>query len=186
MTTDFYGRDTLTVARELLGCLLLHETDAGVTSGIIVETEAYLERGDLASHARFGRTERSRVMFGPPGYAYVYFVYGMHYMFNIVTEKEHTAGAVLVRALEPVDGVDLMAARRGTDKSLANGPARLCQAMAISLRQNARDLTGGPLGAWRRKEYRDTEVEVTPRIGVGGSVEEPYRYLVKGNPHVSR
>lgn len=182
----FFERNTLVVARALLGCLLRHETPEGVTSGVIVETEGYLEHGDEASHARFGRTQRSSVMFGPPGVAYVYFVYGMHHMFNIVTEKEHVAGAVLVRALEPVEGIGLMAERRGSERDLAGGPARLCQALAITLEQNGLDLTAGPLGVWRRKAYKDNEVEVTPRIGVVGSVEEPYRYLVKGNPHVSK
>jgi DNA-3-methyladenine glycosylase len=151
-----------------------------------VETEGYLEHEDMASHARFGRTRRSQVMFGPPGVAYVYFIYGMHYMFNIVTEPEHAAGAVLVRALEPVEGVDLMGQRRASKKDLTNGPARLCQAMSITLGENGLDLCRGPLGVWQRREYADNEVHVTPRIGVGGSTEEPYRYLVKGNPHVSR
>jgi DNA-3-methyladenine glycosylase len=157
-----------------------------VTSGIIVETEGYLEHEDEASHARFGRTQRSAIMFGHPGIAYVYFVYGMHYMFNVVTETDEAAGAVLVRALEPVDGLDLMAARRGRKVNLTNGPDRLCQALAIARDQNGADLSAGPLGIWRRKSYDDIEVEVTPRIGVCGSVDEPYRYLVKGNPHVSK
>ena len=150
-----------------------------------METEGYLEHGDLASHARFGRTERSAVMFGHPGHAYVYFVYGMHFMFNVVTEEYDTAGAVLVRALEPVDGLELMYLRRGRACDPANGPARLCQAMGIDLTLNGADLNAGPLGIWHRKSYRDTEVESAPRIGVVGSVEEPYRYFVKDSPHIS-
>jgi len=125
-------------------------------------------------------------MFGRPGVAYVYFVYGMHNMFNVVTERDKAAGAVLVRALEPVEGLDLMTLRRGRTTDLTSGPARLCQALAISRDQNGAGLSNGPLGIWRRKSYDDKEVEVTPRIGVVGSHKEPYRYLVKGNPHVSK
>jgi DNA-3-methyladenine glycosylase len=172
----------------LLGCALKHTTPDGRTGGVIVETEGYLGPGDLASHARFGRTPRSRVLFGPPGRAYVYFIYGMHHMFNVVTETDGVAGAVLIRALEPLEGLHLMKKRRGRPdgSGLTNGPGRLCQAMAIGLQQNEVDLTGGPLGIWRREALEDSQVEVTHRIGVIGSVEEPYRFAVKGNPFVSR
>jgi DNA-3-methyladenine glycosylase len=176
----------LTVARELLGCVLSHTTPQGEASGVIVETEGYLGEGDDASHARFGRTPRASMMFGPPGRSYVYFVYGMHCMFNVVTEPEHTAGAVLIRALEPLEGLDLIRGRRGGSPDLTNGPARLCQGLAITLEQNGADLTRGPLGLWQRRSYDDNEVLVTPRIGVTGSEQEPYRYLVKKNPFVSR
>jgi DNA-3-methyladenine glycosylase len=154
---------------------------------MIVETEAYLGDGDYASHARFGQTRRSRVLFGPPGLAYVYFIYGMHYLFNVVTESAGVAGAVLIRALEPQDGADLMAARRGRGEllKLTRGPARLCQALAIGLENNEADLTRGPLGIWRGESSPGLEVMATPRIGVSGSKEELYRYLVKGNPYVS-
>jgi len=183
---SFYSRPTLTVARDLLGCLLFHDTPDGPASGVIVETEGYLGHGDDASHARFGRTPRASIMFGRPGHAYVYFIYGMHYMFNVVTEAEHAAGAVLIRALEPAGGLELMSVRRGGGSHLTDGPARLCQAMAIDLRQNGADLTRGPLGIRRRMSYDEQDVMVTPRIGVGGSHDAPYRYLVKGNPFVSR
>jgi len=169
----------------LLGCVLRHESAEGVTSGIIVETEGYLGHGDSASHARFGRTPRSATMFGIPGIAYVYFVYGMHYMFNVVTEKDQVAGAVLVRALEPVRGTELMAKRRGRETDICCGPARLCQAFAITREHNGADLTRGSLSIRRWKSYEDNEVEITPRIGVGAA-GEPYRYLVKGNLHVSK
>ena len=174
------------MARDLLGCLIRFDSPGGRTAGIIVETEGYLEEGDEASHARFGRTGRSEIMFGPPGHAYVYFIYGMHFMFNVVTEPEHTAGAVLIRGLEPVEGRELMCKRRGGAAGLTNGPARLCQAMGITLELNGADLTVGPLGIWRRKSYDEGEVEVTPRIGVGGSREALYRYIIRENPHVSR
>lgn len=154
---------------------------------MIVETEAYLGDGDYASHARFGPTRRSRVLFGPPGLAYVYFIYGMHCLFNVVTESDGVAGAVLVRALEPLDGTDLMAARRGRGEllELTRGPARLCQALAIELEMNEADLSRGPLGIWRGDSLPGSMVLKTTRIGVTGSKEELYRYLVKGNPYVS-
>jgi DNA-3-methyladenine glycosylase len=162
----------------------------GTTSGIIVETEGYLENGDRASHARFGPTNRSSVLFGPPGYAYVYFIYGMHYMFNVVTERDRTAGAVLVRALEPLRGIELMSRRRGVapdaNANLTRGPALLCQALGITLEENRADLDAGPLGIYAMRSYPDPEIMTTPRIGVGGSKEELYRYVVKGNPYVSR
>ena len=186
LTRGFYARPTLTVARDLLGCLLFHDSREGFTSGIIVETEGYLGHGDEASHARFGRTERASIMFGRPGHAYVYFIYGLHCMFNVVTEAEHTAGAVLVRAVEPVDGQDLMSKRRGGGAHLTDGPAKLCQAMGITLEENGADLTRAPLGIRYRKSYDEDEVMVTPRIGVGGSHEAPYRFIVRGNPNVSR
>jgi DNA-3-methyladenine glycosylase len=155
---------------------------------MIVETEGYLEHDDAASHARFGPTGRSRVMYGPPGMAYVYFIYGMHFMFNVVTEPEGKAGAVLVRALEPLEGLDVMASRRGLpDKgSLTSGPARLCQALAITLDLNEADLTRGPLCILHGKPVTGAAVQTTPRIGVGGSREEPYRFVLKGNPYVSK
>jgi DNA-3-methyladenine glycosylase len=112
----------------------------------------------------------------------------MHYMFNVVTEPNGVAGAVLIRALEPLDGVELMKERRAKHDGagLTNGPGRLCQAIAITLEQNEVDLTRGPLGIWQRRSFADSEVETKPRIGVFGSVEEPYRFTVKGNPYVSR
>lgn len=175
------------MARELLGCVLAHDTPEGAAAGMIVETEGYMGEADMASHARFGRTNRSSVLFGPPGHAYVYFIYGMYYMFNVVAEREGVAGAVLVRALEPTEGLSLMAARRGKSdqRGLCNGPGRLCQALGITLEQNGRDLLGGPLGIWRGLGFGDEEVEATARVGVTGSREEPYRYLVKGNRYVS-
>lgn len=164
----------------------MHETPDGTAAGTIVETEAYLEREDGASHARFGRTRRSEVMFGAPGRSYVYFVYGMHYLFNAVTESEGTAGAVLVRALEPVVGLELMAGRRGgRETDLTCGPAKLCQSLGIGREQNDLDLSLGPLGIFGGHPARGMEVVVTTRIGVSESREEPYRFLMKGSPYVS-
>jgi len=188
LSRSFYSRRTLKVARDLLGCFLVHNTPDGTAGGMIVETEGYLGPGDLASHARFGPTPRSKIMFGPPGTAYVYFIYGMHYMFNVVTELTGTAGAVLVRALEPGSGLDVMEARRRMDDRmlLTSGPARLCQALAINVEQNGDDLCSGPLGIEKYVLFTDEEVETTPRIGVVASAGEPYRFLVKGNRYVSR
>ena len=155
---------------------------------MIVETEGYLEHGDSASHARFGPAGRSAVMFGPPGVAYVYLIYGMHLMCNVVTEPEGTAGAVLIRALEPVEGLELMAARRGAAGSggrLTSGPGRLSQALDVTLRHNGSDLARGPLGIWRGIVLGDSDVAVTPRVGVCGSQEEPYRCVFKGNANFS-
>ncbi len=158
-----------------------------MASGIIVEAEAYLELDDGASHARFGRTGRSEVMFGEPGRSYVYFVYGMHYLFNAVTEEKGTAGAVLIRALEPVEGLQLMAERRGGRQSdLTNGPAKLCQALGIGRAQNDLDLCSSPLGIFSSECARGEEILASSRIGVAGSREEPYRFLLKGNPYVSK
>ena len=126
-------------------------------------------------------------MFGPPGVAYVYFIYGMHFMFNAVTERDGRAGAVLIRALEPLEGIGLMVKRRGTSdkKLLASGPARLCQALGITLEHNGLELWRGPLGIWEGRSYQDGEVRTTPRVGVAGSMEEPYRFVVKNSPHIS-
>lgn len=176
------------MARDLLGCVLRHDTPDGTASGIIVETEAYLGEYDLASHARFGRTPRASMLYAAPGTAYVYFIYGMYDMFNAVTDREGKAGAVLVRALEPLDGLPLMQARRGTHEKrrLTAGPAMLTMALGITLEQNGDALTAGPLGIYEGRRPRRGEVAVTPRIGVTGSHDLPLRYIVKGNQYVSR
>lgn len=156
--------------------------------GTIVETEAYLGPGDGASHARFGPTPRTRPMFGPPGFAYVYFVYGMHYLFNAVTGPEGEAGAVLVRACEPAGDVRLMMERRGVEErqALMSGPARLTQALGITLEHNGTDLTRGPLRILEGERFTDAEVERGPRIGVVSSREEPFRFVVRESVHLSR
>lgn len=165
-----------------------HQTEEGTAGGLIVETEAYLGQSDGASHARFGLTDRSRVMFGQPGAAYVFFIYGMYCMFNTVTEPVGKAGAVLIRALEPTEGIELMAARRGGNEAgnLTNGPARLSMALGITMEHNGIDITTGPLGVWGRRGGTDPRVASGPRVGVSGSADNPWRFYMKGNRYVSR
>jgi DNA-3-methyladenine glycosylase len=177
---DFYDRDTQLVARELLGMLLVHRVGELLQVGRIVETEAYLGPHDLAAHSARGRTPRTEVMFGPPGHAYVYLIYGVHHCLNVVTERQGHASAVLLRALEPVQNVE------GSTK----GPGLLCRALGIDLRLNSHDLvTGGKLYLSEPQRREPFEVVVRPRIGVdysGEWAERPLRFYIKGNPFISR
>lgn len=182
---NFYQRGTIDVARDLLGKVLAH----GLTAGIIVETEAYLGGDDLASHSAAGITDRTRVIFGPPGHAYVYLSYGMHECLNIVAEPDGKAGCVLIRALEPIEGLDIMRARRPgarTDRDLTSGPGKLTRAFAITRAHNGVDITRGNLVVRAPDRARALEIEVTPRIGLTKCVDLPLRFTVKGNKFVSR
>ena len=167
----FYARDVITVARDLIGCTVRH----GETSGIIVETEAYHET-EPACHAFVGLTPRTRVLFGPPGRAYVYFSYGIHALLNAVAEPAGTGAAVLIRALEPLDGIELMRARRGMDRpeDLCSGPGKLTQALGITLRHNTCDLSDGPV---RLEDHGHvvTDVRYSPRIGIRVGTEKQWR-----------
>jgi len=186
LTRRFFARPVLTVARDLLGHLLVHETPEGVVVGRIVETEAYRGADDPASHA-YRLTPRSRIMAGPPGIAYVYFTYGNHYCLNVVTEPEGRAAAVLLRGVEPVEGIHLMAARRGTaqPRLLASGPGRLTQAMGVTRRQNGWDLTRPPLFvADGRPGQR--RIATSPRVGIRRAADRPWRFYLRENPFVSR
>jgi DNA-3-methyladenine glycosylase len=189
---SFYARDTVQVARELLGQLLVRQLDGRRIAGRIVETEAYVGEDDAACHAAAGRTARNAVMFGPAGYAYVYFVYGMHYCFNTVTEEAGHGAAVLVRALEPLEGLDAMRRhRRGRDGvELTNGPAKLCYALAIDRALNGVDLVRGEELWLERDLYiSDAEVATGSRIGVRGderALTVPWRFWVQDNLYVSR
>jgi DNA-3-methyladenine glycosylase len=182
---SFYERPTVDVARDLLGKIIVH----GDASGRIVETEAYLGSGDLAAHAASGPTRRNRVLFGPPGHAYVYFIYGMHECLNIVAEPEGTAGCVLIRALEPLTGIERMRRRRPTAariEDLANGPGKLTRALGITLRDNGCDVTRGPILVCGGDKEERLEIAVSKRIGITKSADLPLRFYIKGNKFVSR
>jgi DNA-3-methyladenine glycosylase len=181
---SFYARSTVEVARGLLGKVLVH----GSTSGIIVETEAYLGGEDLAAHSARGLTERTRVIFGPPGHAYVYLIYGMYECLNLVAERTGRPGCVLIRALEPVSGVELMRARRGSTRKLeqlANGPGKLTLALGITRAHNGADVTRGPLVVHEAAGASEIEIEVTQRIGITRSADLPLRFAMAGNGFVS-
>lgn len=182
---SFYMRPTIEVARALLGKIITH----GDTSGRIVETEAYLGSGDLAAHTARGPTPRNRVIFGPPGHAYVYFIYGMYECLNVVAEPADVAGCVLIRALQPIDGVSLMHRRRPSAHSiedLANGPAKLTRALRIKLRHNGVDVTRGPIVFSVPDEEEPFEIAVSKRIGITKSADLPLRFYIKDNRFVSR
>ena len=180
----FYSRAAVAVARDLLGKVLVH----GPAAGIIVETEAYLGGDDLAAHSARGLTDRTRVIFGPPGHAYVYLIYGMYQCLNLVAETVGNPGCVLVRALQPAAGVELMQARRpGAHKleDLANGPGKLTLAMAITRSHNGVDVTSGALVVRQPLQPGEIQIAVTPRIGITQSADLPLRFLIAGNSFVS-
>ena len=188
LPAKFYDRDTEQVARDLLGAVVRCTTSDGVASGRIVETEAYLGEHDLACHAAAGLTARTRWLYGAPGTAYVYFIYGVHWCFNAVTRAVGSPSAVLVRALEPLEGVELMRERRGVaqDRDLTNGPGKLCEALGITGALNGLPLQKGPIEILRGEPVPDARVQVTPRIGITKSAEWPLRWLVRDNPYVSK
>jgi DNA-3-methyladenine glycosylase len=182
---SFYHRSAIHVARDLLGKVLIH----GATGGMIVETEAYLGLDDAASHAYRGITKRNEVMFGPPGYAYVYFIYGMYECVNMVAEPAGIAGAVLIRALEPLLGVELMQIRRPGAKrlrDLASGPGKLTIALGITRALNGADVTKGPLVVRDRRNVEPFEIAAGPRIGISKNADLPLRFTIAGNEFVSR
>lgn len=179
----FYDRPTLTIARELIGARLVRILDGIKLVGLITETEAYISKKDLASHARVGITPRTQVMYGGPGHAYVYFTYGNHWMLNLVTEREGFPAAVLIRAIQPIEGVDVMMDRRqGRDTF---GPGKLCQAMGITKSENGADLTGTASGLWIEAGVKVPNSLVTkgPRVGLNNTPEpwlsKPWRFKVK-------
>jgi DNA-3-methyladenine glycosylase len=206
----FYRRPTLDVARDLIGKVLVHRTAEGRSAGVIVEVEAYIGEDDPACHAAPGPTARNAPMYGPPGHAYVYFNYGVHYLVNVVTEPSGVPAAVLVRALEPVEGLDLMRRRRGTrrdgtqvsDHDVCRGPGNLTKAMGIGPGQNRADLTraaragrGGAGGSGADAEqsalwiedrgYRVSAISWSRRIGIQVGVEHEWRCYAEGHPCVS-
>jgi DNA-3-methyladenine glycosylase len=183
----FFNRKTTTVARELLGCRLVHLENDKRLAGMITETEAYCGEQDLACHAKAGRTPRTEVMYGPPGIAYVYFTYGMHWLFNCVTRPEGDPEAVLVRGIEPTEGLDIMAARRGKQpqRDWANGPAKLTMALGINGRHNQLDLVAPDAAIFIEEgmDIPDEHVTIGPRIGLNTVPEpwknKPWRFLAR-------
>jgi DNA-3-methyladenine glycosylase len=184
LPAEFYARPVVEVARDLVGCTLVH----GRTSGVIVETEAYHE-SEPACHAYVGVTPRTRVLFGPPGTAYVYRSYGIHALVNAVCEAEGVGAAVLIRALEPITALDVMRERRGLHavEQLASGPGKLTQALDIELELNGTDLVGGPLRIGPRPAgWEDVEVVSGTRIGITKAAELEWRFCAVGSRSVSR
>ncbi len=183
----FFEDSTINVAKKLLGSYLVHESPDGRTVGKIVETEAYLW-DDPASHSFVGATKRNAAMFGPAGTAYVYFTYGMYYCFNVVTNKEGIGEAVLIRALEPISGVELMKKRRGVEdvRKLCAGPGRLVIAMGIGKEKNGLSLFDGELRIELPEKLSHIEVIEGERIGISKGVEMPHRFYLKGSMFVSR
>jgi DNA-3-methyladenine glycosylase len=182
---SFYRRPTVEVARDLLGKWIVHDA----TAGKIVEVEAYLGEGDLAAHSAAGLTPRTRVIFGPPGHAYVYLSYGMHECLNIVAAPAGAVGCVLIRALEPAAGVDVMRGRRKaarSDRELASGPGKLTQALGITRAHYGVDMTRGDLVVRRPPDPRAIEIDVTPRIGITKDADLPLRFTIRGNEFISR
>ena len=181
----FYNRPTIDVARDLLGTVLKH----GETSGIIVETEAYLGEDDLAAHSSRGITDRTRVIFGPPGHVYVYLIYGMYECLNLVAEPAGKPGCVLIRALEPLEGVELMKSRRPVARNLhqiASGPGKLTLALGISRKQNGTDVTRGPITVHKALAHKPVDIVTTPRVGITHCADWPLRFYISGNQFVSR
>ena len=184
LSRAFYNRPTLTVARELIGARLVRILDGQKLVGLITETEAYISQKDLACHAKAGITARTNVMFGAPGHAYVYFTYGNHWMLNVVTEREGFPAAVLIRAIQPIEGVDVMLERRNGRDTF--GPGKLCQALGITKSENGVDLTKKSGGLWIEAGVHVPNSLVTkgPRVGLNNTPEpwlsKPWRFLVKG------
>lgn len=184
-------RDTVKAARGLLGWVLCRESARGLVSGVIVETEAYLSENDPACHASRGKTRRNAAMFGPPGRAYVYLVYGLHHCFNVVTGREGRGEAVLIRAVEPLQGMELMRLRRGDNvkvEKLACGPGNLCRAFAIDRSLDNHDLQNKPLYLKNDPFYRvaDNRVGRAGRVGISCARNLPLRFYVRDNKYLSR
>ena len=184
MRRSFYARPVLEVARDLVGCVVSHDG----CSGVIVETEAYHE-SEPACHAFVGLTPRTQTLFGPPGIAYVYRSYGIHALLNAVSEPQGVGAAVLIRALEPLSGIERMQVRRSVERveNLCSGPGKLTQALGIELGHNGSDLARGPVViAGRRGRWREVEVSVDRRVGITRAVDLPWRFCASGSRFLSR
>ncbi|TET85714.1 DNA-3-methyladenine glycosylase [Candidatus Aerophobetes bacterium] len=197
LPVSFYSRSTLKVLEDLIGKVLVRKSEEGLTSGVIVEAEAYTGEDDPASYAFSGRTKRSEIMYGPPGRAFVHFTYGMHHMLNLVTEREEFPAAILIRALEPREGISLMKKRRQTEEliNLCSGPAKICQAFCIDRSHNGVSLfslrsllfikEGERREEEERREKRKEELIWTSRIGIREGKERLWRAYLKGSPFIS-
>ena len=197
LSREFFNRDPVTVGRELLGKLLIRREGRKLLAGRIVEDEAYLGANDPAAHAYAGLTPRNAVLFGPPGHAYVYFIYGNHYCLNVSCMPEGVGEGVLLRAMEPVFGLQAMALARGQEpptwsrasqlRLLSSGPGRLSEALGITrARDNDKDLTSRRSDLWFADDgYRPERIAATPRIGIKKAIEQPLRFVIAGNPFVS-
>jgi len=183
---EFYLRDTIEAARSILGRVIVHRTPGGIIAGRIVEAEAYTSN-DPSCHACKGMTKRNARMFGPPGHAYIYFTYGMYFCLNAVTAPEGVGEAVLIRAAEPLEGIELMEKNRGTDvlTNLASGPGKLCMAFGLDKRENGLDLTGSNLTIVD-DGFTPGDIVTATRIGIRLATDRPWRFYLAGNPHVSR
>lgn len=181
-------KDPSILAQELLGASLIHETREGELVGRIVETEAYYGRGDPPSHAATGKTNRNTVMFGPPGHAYIYTCYGLHNLLNVVSREEGRPGAVLIRALQPVHGIDRMRRNRGVhaERRLMDGPGKLTEALEIDKALNGHRLDKTPLRLKTGDTVPEEEIVSSPRIGIKEPWRRDLRFHEQGNPHVSR
>ena len=194
LTRDFFERKPRRVARELLGKILVREEKHNRLTARIVEVEAYLGTNDPAAHSAAGQTLRNAVLFGPPGHAYIYFIYGNHYCLNVSCEPAGQAGGVLFRALEPIEGIEVMARARGVAvaterdlRKLTSGPGRLAEAFGITrARDNGVDLTWPRSGLWIGQDgFKPRSIRITPRIGITKAADELLRYVIDGNPFVS-
>ncbi len=197
LTREFFSRDPVIVGRELLGKLLIRREGRRLLAGRVVEDEAYLGAKDPAAHTYSGRTPRNAVLFGPPGHAYVYFIYGNHYCLNVSCMMEGDAGGVLLRAMEPVFAVDAMAQARGLTlapdpratelRLISSGPGRMAEALGITRsRDNGKDVTSRESGLWFADDgFRPERIATTPRIGITKAAAEPLRFVIAGSPFVS-
>jgi DNA-3-methyladenine glycosylase len=191
---EFYAQDSLEVARQLLGKVLVRKWNGKRLAGRIVETEAYLGPTDVASHARHGPASKAAPMFGEPGHAYIYFTYGMHYCLNCVTEPVGSGTAVLLRALEPLEGIDVMRKfrqarnpeRQLPEVQLTNGPGKMCQALALDTATNGTDLLGNKLWIEDSPALPDAGVERSARVGIARGREHQWRFYIKDSTHISK
>ena len=189
VTASFFKKDTFTIAKELLGMKLEKKTREGILSGIIVETEAYHGDHDPACHA-YGRvTERNKILYGPPGHIYVYFIYGNYFCFNFTTEKKGVGAAVLIRGVEPVEGIEIMQHFRGEkvkQHDLTNGPSKFCMAFDIDKSINDQPVISSEISLLKPVKKQKLEIVASKRIGISVGTEFDYRYFIKGNPYVTK